>query len=192
MQALKEREINFIDAMNRKERKNTSIHFKQIFLFTVPVLLFITTVGTILFLHTAALGLEKKIEKIQGELISEEIMEKKMDFVLLQNEISGLQGFQKNYKLLESMFEGQAEADKNMIYTIITQCFGKIIIEDLSMENSYLRIDCHCAEYKEAALYVQRLEKTKLFSKVNYQGFEKDGDQYIFSLTCAINNPAAS
>lgn len=192
MQALKEREINFIDAMNRKEKKNTSINFKQIFFFMVPVLLFITTVGTILFLHTTILRFENKIEKIQAELMSEEVVQKQADFALLQNEISGLQGFQKNYELLERMFEGQAEADREMIHTIITQCFGKIVIEDLSMENSYLRMECHCAEYQEAALYVQRLEKTELFSKVNYQGFEKDGDKYIFSLTCSINNPAAS
>lgn len=188
MQALKEKEINFIDAMNRKERKNTDRNIKQILLLAFPVFLFVIVAGAILFLYTSTSTLEQKIENIQKALISEEIIQKQADLALLQNEISGLQGFQNNYNLLENMFESQVETDKKTIHTIISQCYGKIVITDMSMENSNLNLNCQCTEYKEAALYVQRLEKTELFSKVNYQGFEKDGGKYIFSLVCVLKN----
>lgn len=186
MQALKEKEINFLDAAKRREKKRSGRKIRTVIQILVPGVLFLAMAGVSLYFGGSADRMKKEAKQIQREMDQDSVRRQEQELAALDSENRKYAEFKDNFENLKKELERGEEPDSGAIRFVTEACGGRARLEELSYGDGCLYLSCSVSRVEEAAAYVQRLEEKGIFTEVIYTGYEKDQEIFRFDVICRL------
>lgn len=186
MQALKEKEINFLDAVKRREKKSSGPKGRTIIQILVPGILFLAIAVVSLYFGSGAVRMREEAKQIQKDMEKDSVKRQEQELAELDSENQGYAEFKDNFESLKESLESGAEPDSQKIQFVTEACEGRVMLEELSYREGCLYLFCSASQVEEAAAYVQRLEEKDIFTEVVYTGYEKDQELFRFDVICRL------
>ncbi len=193
MQSLKTKEINFIAAGKRKEKKRENKKTGKIIMIAAPVILFAGVVIAVFYLYTGTRVYEQGTAMELALMNDPAIAEKKQKADELTAEIARLTREKSIIDQTNEQLDSMTEIDRAAIEAVLS-CRGEdVTITDISYDGGVVTVSGHGLDYSIPAKFAQRLESTRSFAFIVYNGYALESeDAYGFTIQASLNEMEAA
>lgn len=187
MAGIRQKDIELIGAGKRGERKCGRGIWYLIGAAAIPVAVLCCFLAISYGYHLKAEGLQKKSDEIESFLESEETVRKKSEVSELNQAANLMKTYRKFMETAAEDLDKLQALDTQKVGLLLKARAGAIGIRKISYQDGELSFEGIAADYKEIALFIQRLEESNLSAGLLYNGFTSDGQgNFEFHMTLRI------
>lgn len=197
----KRKNLDFKQVEKQIEKQDVVRRYGRYMMMMLPILLSVLYLQNYLYGMNQRREMEKEILEIQEFLNNQDILEEKARLDNLERELELLTRFETEYDSLRELSKERTALNSRVLLALESAMEGQVeMVEDenypLYYEDGILKFTAQTSVPEEASGYVERLERTGVFTAVEYSGFERrgvteDGAEvhYLFDVECRLALP---